>query len=313
MGSNTVLRYNPDQLIDLFSLKGKYGSRPRSEGDELVACCPFPHVDHRTGDSHYERNPSFAINLVSGKYNCFSCQRKGPSIDSLAVKLGVDLPLVLRSQQVEAPSEKTSDIDLYSVEMFHRGREEATAYLRSRGIVNASDIAEKYYISSTPQGIVQFPVIDGKGTLQAWLERSIADNGMKYIIQPENVRRNQLLYGLHAVDSSGTGHVFVVESTMDVLTMADCELPAVGTVGAAITELQIELLLTYFSSFTIIPQNDIPGKRWAEKLAVGLSGRAITFGVRVPARFKDLSEIKDCAEINRIIGKRRLIKFMGDS
>tara|TARA_Y100000034_G_scaffold74318_1_gene89410 strand:- start:1548 stop:2570 length:1023 start_codon:yes stop_codon:yes gene_type:complete len=56
----------------------------RIQGDELRARCPLP--------KHNDGNPSFAINLKTGKWNCMGCSSAGKSIESLVARvLGISI------------------------------------------------------------------------------------------------------------------------------------------------------------------------------------------------------------------------------
>lgn len=72
------------ERLDIEKILQKYNVRNISKrGDEIQFSCPFP--EHAHGD----RNPSSSINTENGKYNCFSCGRKGTLVNFIADIEGV--------------------------------------------------------------------------------------------------------------------------------------------------------------------------------------------------------------------------------
>lgn len=78
-------KINYDRLIEYFNIRNA-----KRTGDEIQFSCPFP--EHYRGD----RNPSAGMNTKTGKWNCFSCGRKG-SIDTFVSDLeGIPLAVATR-------------------------------------------------------------------------------------------------------------------------------------------------------------------------------------------------------------------------
>jgi DNA primase len=74
-----------DKILNYFNVQ-----RVKHYGDQIQFSCPFP--EHYRGD----RNPSAGIHTKSGKWNCFSCGRKG-SIETFIADLeGIPVAVATR-------------------------------------------------------------------------------------------------------------------------------------------------------------------------------------------------------------------------
>ncbi len=149
--SDVVARTDIVDVMSEHSIELKTAGR-----EEYKACCPF----------HGEKTPSFYVSREKQVYNCFGCKAKGnvitflmeydklsftDAVESLAERLGLDVPRITRSQRPGTPPPQESapvSRDLYalmqecaaafaSVLAGPQG-ETAAAYLADRGITPAT-------------------------------------------------------------------------------------------------------------------------------------------------------------------------------
>ena len=64
-----------DSLIDYRAEYGRSVAQAEVKGDTLTGLCPF----------HHDKNPSFSVDLIHGKYHCFACGESGNYINFYAL------------------------------------------------------------------------------------------------------------------------------------------------------------------------------------------------------------------------------------
>lgn len=299
--------YDPEALIIAFNLVGKNGRKPKLDGEELIACCPFKHRK-KDGSLQYERNPSFAINVYTGKSNCFSCGQKAKNISHLAWKLAIEEPIIpkvaAKPYQKETAQRAADEVTDSYLKFLVRNQNKAEEYFLSRGL-DLGDVILRYQIGASEKGdSIYLPVLDADGHLKGWGERNKYKQP-KWRHEPDGFKKSNHLYGIH--QAAGKDKVIVVESFVDVLNLASMGYTAVSTFGASVSAMQIELLLEHFNQFLLLPHNDDAGVKWAEILIDGLLERSRVFISLLPQEFDDIGEITQKEIVAGIIKRKKLV------
>ena len=101
--------------------------------------------------------------------------------------------------------------------------------------------------------------------------------------------KSKILFNLHRAKKHDT--VYVVESSFDAIRLDQNGIPAVATLGANVSRIQIDLLTKYFNNAIIVGDNDDAGKGMQEKILSRLGSRATL--INIPSRFKDIGDMTD--------------------
>lgn len=263
-------------------------------GDEAWALCPMH--EQRTGKQ--DHNPSWSINIVSGKFLCFSCQYKGA-----LPRLVRDLRGFTEEQAAEwIGSEEIDPAALQRKVKSARPRrvvpvrakvDEATflskpyptdEQLASRHL--AARWAEEYTLRYDNGWLI--PIRDADGVLQGW-QQKMPDRVRNY---PVGVKKSRHLFGLWELPSV-LGPVVVVESPLDAVLCAQSGHPAVALYGAFPSEDQITLMLS-FPEVILALDNDEVGRASQQKLADTLvSLGTLVKTVIYPDGVKDFGDAPD--------------------
>ncbi|MEQ8816037.1 MAG: DNA primase [Thalassobaculum sp.] len=119
------------------------------------------------------------------------------------------------------------------------------------------------------RGRVLFPITDRRGRIIAFGGRVLGDGQPKYLNSPDTplFHKGRVLYGLaqarEAAHKSGT--LVVAEGYMDVIALAQVQIPAVAPLGTALTEDQIAELWKIVPEPTVCFDGDNAGQRAAAR------------------------------------------------
>lgn len=205
----------------------------RISGDSLLGLCPF----------HHESNPSFSVDLKTGKWNCFTEGESGNFITFWAKLHGVDSGTaykeilekygVSREEPKQKPKKKNGEFIPYSLEQYSQDKKLPADFLRD--------------VCRTDTGR------DRDGT--TFLRISYADtNGQEITYRkryaPKNFRWRTgsagkiHLYGEWRLESiRAAGWAILVEGESDTQSLWYMGLPALGVAGADLFKReQVELL-----------------------------------------------------------------------
>lgn len=117
---------------------------------------------------------------------------------------------------------------------------------------------------------LMFPIRNVRGRCIGFGARVLGEGKPKYLNSPETplFLKHKVLYGLH----EGRAHIareklaFVTEGYMDVVSMAQYGVGnAVATLGTAITQEHLRLLLRFTDRVCFVFDGDAPGKKAAQK------------------------------------------------
>lgn len=150
-----------------------------------------------------------------------------------------------------------------------------------------------------------FPIADGRGQVVSFGGRALnPDERAKYLNGPESplFHKGRQLYGLHearkliAAPTGGEGEppLVVVEGYMDAIACQRAGVPAVATLGTALTEEQMALLWRLHPEPTLCFDGDAAGARAAHKAverALPLLQPGRSFRFALPTGGKDPDDV----------------------
>jgi DNA primase len=139
---------------------------------------------------------------------------------------------------------------------------------------------------SEKQDMVTVPVHSPDGMPVGFVGRSIEGKEFK---NTPGLPKAKVLFNLHRVKASSK--VYVVESSFDVIRLDQVGFPAVATLGANVSNLQIELLQKYFNDIIIIADNDEAGGNMKDKIIEKLGSRVSV--IQLNKQYKDIGDMDD--------------------
>jgi DNA primase len=83
----------------------------------------------------------------------------------------------------------------------------------------------------------------------------------------------------------------VVESSFDAIRLDQVGFPAVATLGANVSNIQIELLQKYFNNIIVIGDNDEAGGNMKTKIVEKLGSRVSV--IQLNKQYKDIGDMDD--------------------
>lgn len=143
---------------------------------------------------------------------------------------------------------------------------------------------------SEKQDMVTVPVHSPDGMPIGFVGRSIEGKEFK---NTPGLPKSKTLFNLNRVKSSSK--VYVVESSFDAIRLDQVGIPAVATLGANVSNLQIELLQKYFNDIIIIADNDEAGGNMKTKIIEKLGARVSV--IQLESKYKDIGDMEDSAII----------------
>lgn len=215
--------------------------------------------------------PSAEVDKETGMYYCFSCESTTDLIN-LIMKKGYSYFEARRligdnnynlTEQVTKmlnPPE-IEEFDAVVVERLHADVwEEGREYFNSRHISDGS--ITKFQLGySKKQAMVTVPVHSPTGTLWGFVGRSIEGKKFK---NNRGLNKSLTLFNIHRVWTSE--RAFVVESSFDAIRLDQLGIPAVATLGAGISNEQVDILKRTFDEIVLVPDNDDAGRGMTSKI-----------------------------------------------
>jgi len=139
---------------------------------------------------------------------------------------------------------------------------------------------------SEKQDMVTIPVHSPDGMVVGFVGRSVEGKEFK---NTPGLPKAKLLFNLHRVKTADK--VYVVESSFDVIRLDQVGLPAVATLGANVSNYQIDLLKKYFNNIIVIADNDDAGGNMKSKIIDKLGSRVNT--IQLDNKYKDIGDMSD--------------------
>lgn len=161
----------------------------------------------------------------------------------------------------------------------------AMRYYNGRLVTDKS--VEKFKLGySEKQDMVTIPVHSPDGMAVGFVGRSIEGKEFK---NTPGLPKSKLLFNLHRVKTADK--VYVVESSFDAIRLDQVGFPAVATLGANVSNIQIELLQKYFNNIIVIADNDEAGGNMKSKIIDKLGSRVSV--ITLDKQYKDIGDMMD--------------------
>lgn len=139
---------------------------------------------------------------------------------------------------------------------------------------------------SEKQDMVTIPVHSPDGMVVGFVGRSIEGKEFK---NTPGLPKAKLLFNLHRVKTAD--RVYVVESSFDAIRLSQVGMPAVATLGANVSNIQIDLLKKYFNNIIVIADNDEAGGNMKDKIIEKLGSRVHV--IQLEKQYKDIGDMMD--------------------
>jgi DNA primase len=260
---------------------------------DYIIFCPF-HGNYRT--------PAGEIDKNSGTFYCFSCQKVADIYEFVMFvgnktyfeaaryikrnEVESDLRHEIVSKLIQKPDYHPFDqatVERLSLEALGSAR--ATSYFQGRKIT--ADSMEKFSLGySENRDMVTVPVHSPEGILVGFVGRSVEGKEFK---NTPGLPKSKVLFNLHRVKSSSK--VFVVESSFDVIRLDQVGMPAVATLGANVSNIQVDLLRKYFNNIYVIADNDEAGGNMKGRIIEKIGSRVSV--VQIDGKYKDIGDMDD--------------------
>ena len=273
-------------------------------GTEMVAYCPF----------HSNKNtPSFSINRYTGLWQCFNpdCNMRG------GIRMLKKLLLNEDYRDVEAASkdyvdkilsedeheEDFGDIEeqLYNCKVSYDFDQALLGVFLERGFdIETLEHFEVGY-SSVKQRLV-IPARDQFFNLVGLIGRATRNDQIPRYLYSTGFPKRKMLFNLH--NAKVYDEVIIVEGSLDAMKVHQAGYPnVVATLGAIITDTQMQLVKNYFDCITVIPDNDDAGCAMKDAIMEGARGKE-TYLAECPEGFKDAADLNS-KQINYIIENKQ--------
>jgi DNA primase len=255
--------------------------------------CPF-HNNSRT--------PAGTISKEKGLFYCFGCQTSKNLTEfvmSVSNKTYFESARYIKQKDKETDIEKLVNKKLHVVPEFVQYDEilikrlnnqaiespKAMNYFYSRRITEES--VKKFVLGySKKQNYVTIPVQSPDGMTIGFVGRSIDGKNFK---NTSGLQKSKILFNLHRVRSSK--FVYVVESSFDAIRLDQVGFPAVATLGANVSSIQMNLLEKYFSDVILVADNDEAGATMVDRI-LGKIGSKVAV-INIDKKYKDIGEMSD--------------------
>lgn len=276
------------------------GISVESEVDtDYIIFCPF-HGNHRT--------PAGEIDKASGTFFCFSCHKIADLVEFIMHTTGrtyfesvryikskyteTDITSEINKKLVVIP-EYTQFDQIMIKRLSQQALDSPRAMRYYSGRLITEDSIKKFSLGfSEKQDMVTIPVHSPDGMEVGFVGRSIEGKDFK---NTPGLPKSKVLFNLHRIKTSNK--VYVVESSFDAIRLDQCGFPAVATLGANVSNIQVELLKKYFNNIYIIADNDEAGGNMKDRLLEKLGSRVTV--VQLNKKYKDIGDMPD-DEINKL-------------
>ena len=243
-------------------------SKLKDNGDSLLALCPF----------HEDSNPSFSVDLKTGKWHCFTEDESGNFISFWAKINGIDTAEAYKAilekygvaQEKPKPASKqkkseSNGLGSYSIEQYSADKKLPVDFLRD--ICKASTDRDRN--GST---FLKMPYLKADGELSTYRKRY----AQKKFLWKTGSKGKICLYGewrLQAIREAGWA--ILVEGESDTQSLWYMGLPALGIAGAAMFKSEQTQLLQGLKLY-VHKEPDQGGDTFTEKLYRGLKDGGFT-------------------------------------
>lgn len=260
---------------------------------DYIIFCPY-HNNNRT--------PAGEVDKFNGTFFCFSCHHIADLTEFVMHMSGrtyFEAIRYIKSKETEQDLEKDinqklltkPDFVLYDELILKRlnnnlfSSDRAKSYFEYRKITPAS--WSKFSLGySEKQDMVTVPVHSPDGMPVGFVGRSVEGKEFK---NTPGLPKAKTLFNLNRVKTADK--VYVVESSFDAIRLDQVGFPAVATLGANVSNTQIELLQRYFNNIIVIADNDEAGGNMKTKIIEKLGSRVSV--IQLNKQYKDIGDMDD--------------------
>ena len=260
---------------------------------DYIIFCPF-HANNRT--------PAGEVDKGNGTFFCFSCQKVADLVELImhtTSRTYFESIRFIKEKEQEGNLEQEINKQLYKKPDFVPYDELILKRLHNQLLL--SDRAKDYFkyrkieiLSwakfslgySEKQDMVTVPVHSPDGISVGFVGRSIEGKEFK---NTPGLPKAKTLFNLNRVKTSDK--VYVVESSFDVIRLDQVGFPAIATLGANVSNAQIELLQKYFNNIIVIADNDEAGGNMKDKIIEKLGSRVSV--IQLDKKYKDIGDMDD--------------------
>ena len=285
--------YSDDQVKRVLS---GCGIDIESEMDnDFMIFCPY-HNNFRT--------PAGEVSKSTGMFFCFSCQETKDLVELVmhisnrtyfeAIRFitskgkDTDIEQFVNRALVQIPEYIAFD-ELIIKRLNNQAltSPRAMSYYEGRRITKESVV--KFGLGySEKQDMVTIPVHSPDGMAVGFVGRSIEGKDFK---NTPKLPKAKVLFNLHRIKTSDK--VYVVESSFDAIRLDQVGLSAVATLGANVSNTQIDLLQKYFNNIIVIADNDEAGGNMKDRIVEKLKSRVSV--IQLNKEYKDIGDMDDVA------------------
>jgi DNA primase len=258
---------------------------------DYIIFCPY-HNNSRT--------PAGEVDKSSGLFYCFACQHVTDLTQLVMTTSGrtyfeaaryiksketvADLAYDIEKQLQEKPV--YSQYDQVLIKRLNTQALESPRAMRYyAGRLITEDSVKKFSLGfSEKQDMVTIPVHSPDGMEVGFVGRSIEGKDFK---NTPGLPKSKVLFNLHRVKTSSK--VYIVESSFDAIRLDQCGFPAVATLGANVSNVQIDLLQKYFNNIIVIADNDEAGGNMKSKIVERLGARVSV--IQLDKQYKDIGDM----------------------
>ena len=252
--------------------QGLQGAKEIKDGVEIQALCPA----HLSRLGREDSRASFGFNQALGRGYCFSCQWR-PDLTELVRQLTGQVPdhdLMLSVQEAsilrtlsERKRKVLQDFSLNEWTLGYRfqavpDRLLAQRLLKRRAVI---DMGVRW---DAELGCWVMPIRTPHGELLGWQQRQ------KGAVRtyPAGMSKSSTLFAHHMI-APDFDTVVLVESPLDAVRLWQCNIPAVSSMGAGVSNVQVDLLARHYSIVVLALDNDEPGIQASQRLESQLRKR----------------------------------------
>ena len=273
---------------------GGAGISIESEVDsDYIIFCPF-HGNHRT--------PAGEVDKSTGFFFCFSCHKVCDLVELImhtSNRTYFESVRFIKSKEAETNIQQEITKKLVTPPTYVQFDEilikrlntqalespRAMRYYSGR-LINENSVRKFALGYSEKQDMVTIPVHSPDGISVGFVGRSVEGKDFK---NTPGLPKAKILFNLHRVKTSS--RVYVVESSFDAIRLDQCGFPAVATLGANVSNTQIELLQKYFNNIIIIADNDEAGGNMKDRITEKLGSRVSV--IQLNKQYKDIGDMDD--------------------
>ncbi len=260
---------------------------------DYIIFCPF-HANNRTPAGEVDKN--------NGTFFCFSCHKVADLVELVMHVSGrtyFESVRFIKNKEQEGNLEQEVNKQLYKKPDFVPfdelilkrlynnllSSDRAKDYFKYRKLETTS--WSKFALGySEKQDMVTVPVHSPDGIPVGFVGRSIEGKEFK---NTPGLPKSKTLFNLNRVKTADK--VYIVESSFDAIRLDQIGFPAVATLGANVSNIQIELLQKYFNNIIVIADNDEAGGNMKSKILEKLGSRVSV--IKLDKQYKDIGDMTD--------------------